>query len=69
MRGADPNKDQTYFLSQLTQHHLERALFPIGGMLKSKVRQIAEEAGLATAHKKDSTGVCFIGRNETSVSF
>lgn len=61
LRGADPNKDQTYFLSQLTQHHLERALFPIGGMLKSKVRQIAEEAGLATAHKKDSTGVCFIG--------
>ena len=66
LRGADPNKDQTYFLSQLTQKHLQKAMFPIGGMQKAEVRRIAEEAGLATAHKKDSTGVCFIGERNFS---
>ncbi|MEE5988046.1 tRNA 2-thiouridine(34) synthase MnmA [Ligilactobacillus equi] len=66
MRGADNNKDQTYFLSQLSQEQLQRAMFPIGNMEKSEVRRIAEEAGLATAKKKDSTGICFIGeRNFT----
>lgn len=64
LRGADDNKDQTYFLSQLTQKNLQKAMFPIGGMDKSKVRKIAEEAGLATAKKKDSTGVCFIGERD-----
>ncbi|NVY95695.1 tRNA 2-thiouridine(34) synthase MnmA [Lactobacillus sp. DCY120] len=61
LRGADPNKDQTYFLSTVNQDQLQRALFPIGNLQKSQVRQIAAEAGLATAKKKDSTGVCFIG--------
>src|SRR5699024_1641157 len=61
LRGGDANKDQTYFLSTVQQHQLQKALFPIGGMQKSEVRRIAEEAGLATAKKKDSTGVCFIG--------
>lgn len=61
LRGADGNKDQTYFLSQLSQAQLKKALFPIGGMQKPEVRAIAEAAGLATAKKKDSTGICFIG--------
>ncbi|HIY91356.1 tRNA 2-thiouridine(34) synthase MnmA [Companilactobacillus sp. HBUAS56275] len=61
LRGGDANKDQTYFLSTVQQDQLQKALFPIGGMQKSEVRRIAEEAGLATAKKKDSTGVCFIG--------
>ena len=61
LRGGDPNKDQTYFLSQLSQDQLQRVMFPIGGMHKDEVRRIAEEAGLATAKKKDSTGICFIG--------
>lgn len=61
LRGVDNNKDQTYFLSQLSQAQLAKTLFPLGGMQKQEVRKIAEEAGLATAKKKDSTGVCFIG--------
>lgn len=61
LRGVDQNKDQTYFLSQLSQEQLSRTMFPLGGMEKSEVRAIAEHAGLATAKKKDSTGVCFIG--------
>jgi tRNA-specific 2-thiouridylase len=61
LRGVDPNKDQTYFLHALNQSQLARTLFPIGHLEKPKVREIAEAAGLATARKKDSTGVCFIG--------
>lgn len=61
LRGADDNKDQTYFLHMLTQEQLRPALFPVGGMTKSEVRRIARENGLETAEKKDSTGVCFIG--------
>ncbi|MCC3375607.1 tRNA 2-thiouridine(34) synthase MnmA [Cohnella sp. REN36] len=61
LRGVDGNKDQTYFLHALNQSQLSRAMFPIGHLPKSEVRRIAEEAGLATAKKKDSTGVCFIG--------
>ncbi|WP_461198778.1 tRNA 2-thiouridine(34) synthase MnmA [Enterococcus sp. N249-2] len=61
LRGVDNNKDQTYFLSQLSQAQLSKTMFPLGGMEKSEVRAIAERAGLATAKKKDSTGVCFIG--------
>lgn len=64
LRGVDDNKDQTYFLNQLSQDQLDRVIFPLGGMKKDKVRQIAEERGLATAHKKDSTGVCFIGERD-----
>lgn len=61
LRGADHNKDQTYFLSQLSQEQLAKVMFPLGNIEKPKVREMAEEAGLATAKKKDSTGVCFIG--------
>ncbi|MEK4255228.1 tRNA 2-thiouridine(34) synthase MnmA [Ureibacillus sp. FSL K6-2830] len=61
LRGVDRNKDQTYFLNQLNQQQLQKVMFPIGHIEKPKVRQIAEEAGLATAKKKDSTGICFIG--------
>jgi tRNA-specific 2-thiouridylase len=66
LRGVDNNKDQTYFLSQLTQEQLSKTLFPVGELQKSEVREIANKLGLATAQKKDSTGVCFIGeRNFT----
>lgn len=66
LRGADDNKDQTYFLSQLSQEQLQKVMFPIGHLQKSEVRRIAEEAGLATAKKKDSTGICFIGERNFS---
>ncbi len=61
LRGVDDNKDQTYFLSQLTKEQLENVLFPVGDLNKSEVRKIADEYNLITAHKKDSTGICFIG--------
>ncbi|SEM31568.1 tRNA-specific 2-thiouridylase [Mesobacillus persicus] len=64
LRGRDENKDQTYFLNQLTQDQLKRVMFPIGNIEKSKVREIAKEANLATATKKDSTGICFIGERD-----
>jgi len=62
LAGKDPNKDQSYFLCQLTQQQLSRALFPIGELLKSEVRAIAKQANLATAEKKDSQGLCFVGK-------
>lgn len=61
LRGVDNNKDQTYFLNVLGQEQLSKTMFPIGHMPKPQVREIAEKAGLATAKKKDSTGICFIG--------
>ncbi|MDF0480125.1 tRNA 2-thiouridine(34) synthase MnmA [Vagococcus sp. PNs007] len=61
LRGVDNNKDQTYFLSQLSQEQLSKTMFPLGHLEKPVVRELAEKAGLATAKKKDSTGVCFIG--------
>ena len=61
LRGVDHNKDQTYFLNQLTSDVLEKVLFPLGHLEKPKVREIAETHQLATATKKDSTGICFIG--------
>lgn len=61
LRGVDRNKDQTYFLNALNQKQLSKAMFPIGGYTKPQIRDIAAQAGLATAKKKDSTGVCFIG--------
>jgi tRNA-specific 2-thiouridylase len=60
--GADPNKDQTYFLSLLSQGQLRDARFPIGDLAKPELRRIAREAGLSTADKKDSQGICFIGQ-------
>jgi tRNA-specific 2-thiouridylase len=62
LAGKDPNKDQSYFLCQLTQEQLSKALFPVGELLKPEVRAIAKKAGLATAEKKDSQGLCFIGK-------
>lgn len=61
LKGLDPNKDQSYFLHQVGCKELGRSLFPVGGMDKSDVRALADKAGLATADKKDSTGICFIG--------
>lgn len=62
LAGKDNNKDQSYFLCQLSQDQLAKALFPIGELEKSEVRAIAKEAGLGTAEKKDSQGLCFIGK-------
>lgn len=61
IRGIDENKDQTYFLSALSQEQVSKAMFPIGHLEKKEVREIANRANLATAKKKDSTGICFIG--------
>ena len=60
--GADPNKDQSYFLCQLTQDQLSKALFPIGDIPKPEVRRLAAEADLPSADKKDSQGICFVGK-------
>jgi tRNA-specific 2-thiouridylase len=62
LAGKDKNKDQSYFLCQISQEQLARALFPIGGLEKSEVRSIAIEIGLVTAEKKDSQGLCFVGK-------
>jgi tRNA-specific 2-thiouridylase len=62
LAGADPGKDQSYFLCQLNQEQLSKALFPIGHMQKSEVRELARELDLVTADKKDSQGLCFIGK-------
>lgn len=60
--GLDQEKDQTYFLWQLTKEDLKQILFPVGGLQKSEVRKVAKEAGLTTAEKKDSQGLCFLGK-------
>jgi tRNA-uridine 2-sulfurtransferase len=62
LAGKDPSKDQSYFLCQLNQEQLSKSLFPIGELLKSEVREIALKAGLHTATKKDSQGLCFVGK-------
>lgn len=62
LAGKDNNKDQSYFLCQLSQEQLSKALFPIGELTKPEVREIAKEIGLVTANKKDSQGLCFIGK-------
>jgi len=62
LAGADDNKDQSYFLCQLSQQQLAKALFPIGELQKPEVRAIAKAQGLITAEKKDSQGLCFIGK-------
>lgn len=64
LRGVDSNKDQTYFLSQLSQEQIKDVLFPVGELEKSQVREIAHKYKLATADKKDSTGICFIGERD-----
>ena len=62
LAGTDPNKDQSYFLCQLTQEQLSKAIFPIGDILKPEVRRLAREANLPSAEKKDSQGICFVGK-------
>ena len=67
LAGADTNKDQSYFLCQLTQRQLSYALFPIGHLTKPEVRAIAEQQRLATAKRKDSQGICFVGKVDLPV--
>lgn len=67
LAGADLNKDQSYFLCQLSQEQLRYALFPVGELLKPEVRRIAAEQGLATARRKDSQGICFVGKVDLPV--
>lgn len=67
LEGTDPNKDQSYFLCQLSQKQLAKAMFPIGDICKSEVRRIAHEAGLPSADKKDSQGICFVGKVDLPV--
>ncbi len=67
LAGSDPNKDQSYFLCQLSQKQLGRALFPIGHLLKAEVREIAAKLNLPTADKKDSQGICFVGKVDLPV--
>lgn len=67
LEGADPNKDQSYFLCQLSQQQLSKALFPIGHLLKPQVRDIAAKAKLPSANKKDSQGICFVGKIDLPV--
>ncbi len=61
LKGLDPSKDQSYFLHRLNQSQLSKTLFPVGELLKTEVRRIAQDIGLPNAQKKDSTGICFIG--------
>jgi tRNA-specific 2-thiouridylase len=67
LAGSDGNKDQSYFLCQLTQEQLKYAMFPIGDITKPEVRRIAEEQKLATAKRKDSQGICFVGKVDLPV--
>lgn len=67
LAGSDPNKDQSYFLCQLSQEQLSHAMFPIGDMCKPEIRRIAAELGLATAQKRDSQGICFVGKVDLPV--
>ena len=64
LKAADADKDQTYFLNQVKTEQLGNVLFPLGELVKPQVRAIAEELGLSVAHKKDSTGICFIGERK-----
>ena len=61
LRGADPLKDQSYFLASVQPHALQRVLFPVGEMCKGAVRQLAGEKGLPPAERRSSAGICFIG--------
>lgn len=64
LKGIDMNKDQTYFLCQLSQQQIQNALFPVGELTKPQVRELAISLNLPVAHKKDSTGICFIGERD-----
>ncbi|MFL1058639.1 tRNA 2-thiouridine(34) synthase MnmA, partial [Mycoplasmopsis synoviae] len=63
-RDRDKNKDQSYFLSQLSKEQLKKVLFPLENLTKDEIRKIAREQNLITADKKDSTGICFIGERK-----
>jgi tRNA-specific 2-thiouridylase len=63
-KAADQNKDQTYFLNQLTSAQLDNVLFPVGDLIKNQVREIAEQNKISVARKKDSTGICFVGERK-----
>jgi tRNA-uridine 2-sulfurtransferase len=67
LAGTDPSKEQSYFLCQLNQQQLSRALFPIGNLLKTEIRRIAKKLDLATADRKDSQGICFVGKVDLPV--
>jgi tRNA-uridine 2-sulfurtransferase len=67
LAGKDKNKDQSYFLCQLSQAQLQKAIFPIGELQKSEVREIAKKTKLASAEKKDSQGICFVGKVDLPV--
>ena len=67
LEGSDPNKDQSYFLCQLNQEQLGKAMFPIGDICKPEVRRLAKEADLPSADKKDSQGICFVGKVDLPV--
>lgn len=67
LAGADENKDQSYFLCQVSQSQLSNAIFPIGAIKKPEVREIASKMGLATAQRKDSQGICFVGKVDLPV--
>ncbi len=67
LEGSDPNKDQSYFLCQLSQEQLRHAMFPIGDIHKPEVRRLAKEADLPSAEKKDSQGICFVGKVDLPV--
>lgn len=67
LTGRDKSKDQSYFLCQLNQEQLSQAVFPIGELSKDKVRELAEKLGLASAQKKDSQGICFVGKVDLPV--
>lgn len=67
LAGSDPNKDQSYFLCQLSQEQLAKAMFPIGDIVKPEVRRLAREADLPSAEKKDSQGICFVGKVDLPV--
>lgn len=67
LEGVDPGKDQSYFLCQLSQEQLEAAIFPIGDLCKEEVRRLAHEADLPSADKKDSQGICFVGKVDLPV--
>ena len=69
LRGIDDKKDQSYFLHQVTGQDLNRAIFPLGDLSKSEVRKIAADNNLVTSTKKDSVGICFIGKINTTISY